>query len=107
MFEIYKDNAGEFRFRLKATNGENILASEGYTSKASCKNGIESVKKNGQHNESFEILESVTNKWYFNLKSSNGQIIGKSQMYVSRSSALAGINSVINNSQADIKDLTE
>ncbi len=45
-FEIFKDKAGEFRFRLKAANGEIILASEGYTALASCKNGIESVRKN-------------------------------------------------------------
>ena len=45
-FEIYKDKAGEFRFRLKARNGEPILASEGYTAKTSCINGVESVKKN-------------------------------------------------------------
>ncbi|MBP1559056.1 MAG: YegP family protein [Oscillospiraceae bacterium] len=45
-FEIYVDKAGEFRFRLKAKNGEPILASEGYKTKAGCKNGIESVKKN-------------------------------------------------------------
>ena len=45
-FEIYLDKAGEFRFRLKAKNGEAILASEGYKSKAGCKNGIESVRKN-------------------------------------------------------------
>lgn len=45
-FEIYKDKAGEFRFRLKARNGEIIAASEGYVKKDSCKNGIESVKKN-------------------------------------------------------------
>ena len=44
--EIYVDKAGEFRFRLKAKNGEPILASEGYKTKAGCKNGIESVKKN-------------------------------------------------------------
>lgn len=45
-FEIYNDKQGEFRFRLKATNGQVICASEGYTSKPACKNGIESVKKN-------------------------------------------------------------
>ncbi len=45
-FEIYIDKAGEFRFRLKARNGEIILASEGYKTKASCENGIESVRKN-------------------------------------------------------------
>ena len=45
-FEIYTDKAGEFRFRLKARNGEIILSSEGYKAKASCKNGVESVRKN-------------------------------------------------------------
>lgn len=45
-FEVYKDNAGEFRFKLKAPNGEVIAVSEGYSSKKSCMNGIESVIKN-------------------------------------------------------------
>lgn len=45
-FEIYKDKAGEFRVRFKAPNGEKMLSSEGYSSKAAAKNCIESVKKN-------------------------------------------------------------
>lgn len=45
-FEVYTDKAGEFRFRLKARNGEIIAVSEGYTAKASCLNGVESVRKN-------------------------------------------------------------
>ena len=45
-FEVYTDKAGEFRFRLKATNGQIIAVSEGYKAMASCMNGIESVKKN-------------------------------------------------------------
>ena len=45
-FEIYEDKGGEFRFRLKATNGQVIATSEGYKAKASCLNGVESVKKN-------------------------------------------------------------
>ena len=45
-FELYEDKAGEYRFRLKATNGEIIAVSEGYKAKSSCENGIESVKKN-------------------------------------------------------------
>ena len=45
-FEVYEDKAGEYRFRLKATNGQIIAVSEGYKAKASCLNGIESVKKN-------------------------------------------------------------
>ena len=45
-FEVYTDKGGEFRFRLKARNGEVIAASEGYKAKASCLNGVESVRKN-------------------------------------------------------------
>ena len=45
-FEMYQDKAGEFRFRLKARNGQIVGTSEGYTAKAGCLNGIESVKKN-------------------------------------------------------------
>jgi len=47
-FEIYQDKAGEYRFRLKATNGQIIAVSEGYKALASCENGIESVKKNAE-----------------------------------------------------------
>ena len=47
-FEVYKDKKGEFRFRLKATNGQIIAVGEGYTTLASCLNGVESVKKNAQ-----------------------------------------------------------
>ena len=45
-FEVYTDKAGEYRFRLTARNGEIIATSEGYKAKASCMNGIESVRKN-------------------------------------------------------------
>jgi hypothetical protein len=45
-FEVYTDSKGEFRFRLKAPNGEVIAVSEGYTTKSACLNGIDSVKKN-------------------------------------------------------------
>ena len=45
-FEVYTDKGGEFRFRLKATNGQIIATSEGYTTLANCLNGVESVKKN-------------------------------------------------------------
>ncbi len=50
-FEMYVDKAGEFRFRLKAKNGEIIATSEGYKAKAGCENGIESVKKNAPEAE--------------------------------------------------------
>ena len=54
-FEMYQDKAGEYRFRLKARNGEIIGVSEGYTTKANCVNGVESVKKNA---EDAEIVEA-------------------------------------------------
>lgn len=44
-FEIYQDNAGEYRFRLKAANGQTIAVSEGYTTKYACLNGVEGVKR--------------------------------------------------------------
>ena len=50
-FEMYRDKAGEYRFRLKAKNGKIIAVSEGYTAKAGCLNGIESVKKNAPEAE--------------------------------------------------------
>lgn len=50
-FEMYEDKAGDFRFRLKATNGQIIAVSEGYKTKASCENGIESVQKNAAEAE--------------------------------------------------------
>lgn len=53
-FEVYLDKAGEYRFRLKATNGQKIAASEGYTTKQACMNGIESVKKNAADAEVVE-----------------------------------------------------
>lgn len=53
-FEMYQDKAGEFRFRLKATNGQIIAVSEGYTTKANCENGIASVQKNAVDAEIIE-----------------------------------------------------
>ena len=53
-FELYEDKGGEYRFRLKARNGEIIGVSEGYTTKTSCENGIESVKKNAADAEIVE-----------------------------------------------------
>ena len=53
-FELYKDKKGEFRFRLKATNGQTILASQGYTVKRSALNGIASIQQNSQTKSRFQ-----------------------------------------------------
>lgn len=54
-FEVYKDKKGEFRFRLKASNGQTIATGEGYSSKAACLNGINSVKSNAGEAEVIEL----------------------------------------------------
>ena len=94
-FEIYKDKAGEFRFRLKASNGQNILASEGYKTRASCVNGIESVKKNAPDDARYERKETKAGKFSFNLKAANHQVIGTSQSYGSVASRDKGIASIM------------
>ena len=95
-FEIYKDKKGEFRFRLKASNGQIILASEGYKQRAGVKNGIKSVIKNAASDERFERKETKTG-FRFNLLSANKQVIGTSQTYKSAASRENGIKSVAKN----------
>lgn len=106
-FEITTRKNGEFQFNLKAGNGQVILTSEGYTTKSACNNGIESVRKNSQDDSRFDRKTSTNGKPYFNLKASNGQIIGNSEMYESESSRDNGIASVTKNApDAEISDLT-
>jgi uncharacterized protein len=93
-FEIYEGKNGQHYFRLTARNGQNILASEGYSSKAGCKNGIESVKANGTIAERFEMKEASNGKYYFNLLAANKQVIGKSQIYASKQTCQSGIEAV-------------
>ena len=88
---------GDFQFNLLATNGQVILTSQGYASKASCLNGIESVKKNAQNEAQFDKKVAKNGKPYFNLMATNGQVIGASQMYASERTMLAGIASVMRN----------
>lgn len=106
-FVITTRKNGEFQFNLKAGNGQVILASEGYSSKASCLNGIESVKKNASDDGRFERKTSSNGKFYFNLKAGNGQVIGSSEMYESNASCENGIESVKKNAPgADVDDQT-
>ena len=104
-FEIYKDKRGEFRFRLKASNGQIILASEGYKAHSGCKNGIESVKKNAGEDGQYERKTAKNGKFCFSLKAKNNQVIGTSEMYDSEASRENGIKSVKKNAaDASIDD---
>ena len=104
-FVITKRKNDEFQFNLKASNGQVILSSEGYTTKSSCENGIESVKTNSQNDSRFDRKTSANDKFYFNLKASNGQIIGTSAMYENASGRDNGIESVKTNApNAEVED---
>lgn len=106
-FVITTRKNGEFQFSLKAGNGQEILGSESYTTKAACENGIESVRKNSQEEGRYDRLESKNGKYYFNLKAGNGQIIGTSEMYESVASRDNGIESVSKNApDATVEDQT-
>jgi hypothetical protein len=106
-FELSKSSDGQFRFVLKAGNGEVILTSELYKARASAENGIASVRNNCQSDDRYEKKESANGKAYFNLKATNGQVIGTSQMYASEASRDNGIASVKTNGVSEtVKDNT-
>ena len=96
-FVISTRSNGEYQFNLKAGNGQTILSSEGYSTKAACENGIESVRKNSQDDSKYDKKTSANGKYYFNLKATNGQVIGSSEMYESSAGRDNGIASVKEN----------
>ena len=96
-FVITTRTNGDYQFNLKAGNGQVILTSQGYSSKAACENGVESVKKNAPDDARYDRKTSSNEKHYFNLMASNGQIIGSSQMYESNAGMENGIESVKTN----------
>ncbi len=105
MFEL-KKSGDKFHFVLKAANGQVILSSQMYASKAGAMNGIDSVKTNCGNDDLWERKTAKNGKFHFNLKSTNGQIIGSSQMYAGESGMENGIESVKNNAPgADVKEV--
>ena len=96
-FVITKRTDGDFQFNLKAGNGETILTSEGYSSRSACIYGIDSVRTNSQDIMKYNRKTLADGKAYFNLKASNGQIIGTSEIYESETARDNGIVSVKTN----------
>lgn len=106
-FIIDTDRAGEYRFHLKARNGETILSSEGYTTKQGCKGGMESVMENAPFDDRYERNKASNGSPYFNLLAHNGKVVGTSEMYSSESAMETGIASVKKNAPgAAVQDLT-
>lgn len=106
-FQIFSGKDDQFYFRLRAENGEIILSSEGYTAKASCENGIRSVKENAVNSDRFERKTTKNGRPYFVLKAANHEVIGSSETYSSEQSRDMGIASVMSNAPiAPVEDLT-
>lgn len=106
-FELKKTSDGEYVFNLKAGNGEVILTSESYKSKADAENGIRSVQENAAKADRFTRKTARNDQPFFVLTASNGQTIGKSEMYSSASAMENGIKSVMANAgKAAVADLT-
>ena len=96
---------GKFMFNLKAGNGEIILTSQRYTTKAAAQNGIESVKTNSPDDARYERKTSAGGQPCFTLKAANGQVIGTSEMYSSAAARDNGIESVKKNGpSSDVRD---
>ncbi|MDV0512595.1 YegP family protein [Citrobacter portucalensis] len=106
-FELSKSSDDQYRFVLKAGNGEIILTSELYTTKGAAEKGIASVQANSPLDERYEKKTASNGKLHFNLKAANHQIIGSSQLYANEQLRETGIASVKTNGVSQtIKDKT-
>jgi uncharacterized protein len=106
-FELKSAANASFMFNLKAGNHEVILTSELYTTKAAAENGIATVKTHASSDANFKRKATKDKSPYFVLVASNGQTIGKSEMYTGVAGMENGIKSVMNNAPtATIKDRT-
>jgi len=106
-FELKKGKTGKFSFNLKSGNGQVVFTSQTYDSKRSATAGIKSVAKNADKDARYERKSSTKGQPYFVIKATNGQVIGKSQMYSNAVSMEKGIKSVAKNAPtAETLDLT-
>jgi len=118
-FEVYKDVAGKFRFRLNAENNGIVAASEAYEHHASCIKGVRSVQKNCNaeiedmttedkriSNPKYQVFCDENGKFRFHLNASNGEIIAQSEGYETKEGCMNGIEAFRNSCNGEIEDLT-
>jgi len=106
MFELKIVEGFKYHFTLKATNGQVLLTSEVYSSKPAAISGIKSVQKNAIQDGMYERKTAKDGRFFFNLKATNGEIIGSSQMYSSESGMENGIKSVLESApKAQVKEI--
>ena len=117
-YQVYKDAAGKFRFRLRAENNKIVVVSEAYEQHAGCLNGVKSIQKNcnvniedltveGKRipNPKYQVFTDKASKYRFHLIASNGEIIGKSEAYETKDGCMNGIRAVQASCDAGIEDL--
>jgi uncharacterized protein YegP (UPF0339 family) len=118
-YQVYKDKAGKYRFRLRAANNKIVAVSEAYESKAGCMKGVRSVQSNCEShvedqtknmdkltNPKYEVFTDSADEFRFNLKASNGEIIAASEGYETKEGVMNGIGAVQRSCDAEIEDLT-
>ena len=93
-YEVFKDRGGKYRFRLKASNGEIVLASQAYTTEYACVGGAFSVQKNGPQVERYVSKRTRGGKYRFVLRAANNKVIGTSESYESAAEMKRGIKAV-------------
>lgn len=105
-YQIFKAKDGNFYFRLRADNGQIILASQGYVNKQNAILGIKSVQIHCKYDIYYDRKNAQNGQYYFVLKSANHQVIGVSEMYVSAYNRDCGIESVkVNGSTLQVEEI--
>ncbi len=94
-FVVFEGESGRYFYQLRAKNGEVVLRSQSYATEAGALNGTFSVADNGLETSSFEVLAAANGGFYFNLVAGNGEIIGSSEIYSTKSNATRGVRAMI------------
>jgi hypothetical protein len=118
-FQVYKDTAGKFRFRLRADNDKIVAVGEAYEQHAGCLNGIKSVQRNCNSeiedltvedrkvsNPKYQIFKDAADEFRFHLKAANGGIIAESGGFRTKEDCLRTVDVVKSSHNAEIEDLT-
>lgn len=94
-FQVFKGLDGQYYFHVRADNGEIVLQSQSYASRSGATGGTASVQRYGIDAARYELIESTDAQYYFVLRATNNQVIGRGETYASKSNAQRGVNTVI------------
>ena len=118
-YQVFKDIAGKYRFRLRAENNKIVAVSEAYEQKVSAMNGVKSVQTNCQSKiedktvksekltfPKYQIFTDYNSQFRFNLSASNGEIIAASEAYQTKQGVMNGVEAVKRSCDSEIEDMT-